>query len=222
MPTPNYLTIIGNIGSGKSTAMPLLLKALDAQPLHADDLFQTLDPFRDLYLKDISRWAFTNELWLTYERSKMIREHGAQKSSVQSPTKTNQLVLVDSGLLMSWVYTHSHLLVQNITLAEWELYEQMFDSFSKEYIAKSCVVFLKYSIPTLLARIKKRGRDYELAFYTKEYLEQIEQGLVALEKKLVQLGVPIIVIDESEVANFEQNSADALVLTDKVQSALAL
>jgi len=220
MPTPNYLTIIGNIGSGKSTAMPLLLKALDAQPLYADDLFQTLDPFRDLYLKDIPRWAFTNELWLTYERSKMIQEYGAQKSGGQGTAKTNQLVLVDSGLLMSWVYTHSHLLVQNITLAEWELYEQMFDSFAKEYIAKSCVVRLKYSVPTLLARIQKRGRDYELAFYTKEYLEQLEEGLVALEKKLMQLDIPIIVIDESEVANFEQNSADARLLTNKVQSIL--
>ncbi len=218
MPTPNYLTIIGNIGSGKSTAMPLLLKALDAQPLYADDLFQTLDPFRDLYLQDVPRWAFTNELWLTYERSKMIQKYSIEHDKGQNPENQGKLVLVDSGLLMSWVYTHSHLLVQNISLPEWELYEQLFDSFASEYISRSCVVRLRYSLPTLLARIKKRGRDYELAFYTKEYLEQLELGLVALEKKLVQMGIPVIVIDESQVADFEQNSADARILIDKVQS----
>lgn len=194
-----YLTIIGNVASGKSTAMPLLIEALQGHPLYADDLFQTLDPFREQYLEDIKRWAFTNELWLTYERSKMIHEHS---------TDTEKTIIVDSGLLMSWVYTHSHLLVGNISLEEWNFYEKLYDQFANGYMTNSCVVRLKYSIDTLMNRLKKRGRDYELEYYTREYLEQLEEGLVALEKKLQQLGAKIIVIDEEEVADFENNPAD--------------
>lgn len=206
-----YLTIIGNVASGKSTAMPLLIEALQGHPLYADDLFQTLDPFREQYLEDIKRWAFTNELWLTYERSKMIHEHS---------TDTEKTIIVDSGLLMSWVYTHSHLLVGNISLEEWNFYEKLYDQFANGYMTNSCVVRLKYSIDTLMNRLKKRGRDYELEYYTREYLEQLEEGLVALEKKLQQLGAKIITIDEEEVADFEANEKDREKLLQLVISPL--
>lgn len=204
MTFPKYLTIIGNVASGKSTAMPILLDALDAQPLYADDLFQTVDPFREVYLNDLKRWAFTNELWLTYERAKMINEHGSD---------SEKLVIVDSGLLMSWVYTYSHLLVKNISLEEWEFYEKLYDEFANGYIVNSCVIRLKYSMETLMQRLKKRGRDYELEFYTREYLEQLEDGLVALEKKLKQMGIRVLVIDEKQIRDFEKNDDDKNLLT---------
>lgn len=205
------LTIIGNIGSGKSTAMPLLLDSLQAKPLYADDLFQTTDPFAQPYLDDTPRWAFTNELWLTYQRSELLREH------VRVSNGSSQLTVVDSGLLMSWVYTYSHLLVKNISLDEWELYQTLYDHFSQAVLHESAVVRLQYSIDTLLERIQKRGREYELAYYTREYLEQVEQGLDALEKKLRMSGVPCLVIDESDVADFENSQKDAEELIRQVK-----
>lgn len=199
----SLLTLVGNIGSGKSTALPLLVKEFEAKPVYADDLFQSTDPFAQLYLQDTPRWAFTNELWLTHQRSLIIKSH------LENTENHNSLSIIDSGLLMSWVYTHSHLLVKNITLDEWEFYEQLYDQFSSDILTQTGVVRLRYSIDTLLSRIKKRGRDYELEFYTREYLEQIELGLDALEKKLTTQGVPFVSIDESEIADFEANPQDA-------------
>ena len=206
------LTLIGNIGSGKSTALPPLLDALAAKPLYADDLFQTTDPFAKPYLDDTPRWAFTNELWLTHQRAQLLQDH------VGTSGKSGQLTIVDSGLLMSWVYTYSHLLVKNITLDEWEFYQTLYDEFSANILQDTAVIRLKYSMETLLERIHKRGRDYELEYYTREYLEQIEQGLEALEKKLVMNGVPLLTIDESEIADFENSAQDQEKLIDVAKS----
>jgi deoxyadenosine/deoxycytidine kinase len=205
------VTLVGNIGSGKSTAMPILLEALKARPLYADDLFQ-VDPFAPLYLDDIKRWAFTHELWLTHQRSLLLKEH------VKLPENNGTITVIDSGLLMSWVYTYSHFLVKNISLDEWEFYENLYDQFSTEVLLETGVVRLKYTVPTLLKRITKRGRDYELKYYTAEYLEQIEMGLDALEKKLVMKGVPFTSIDEEDIADFENSPKDTEKLISRAKS----
>lgn len=199
------LTVIGNIASGKSTLMPILQKALDAKTIDADNLFQTTDPFAKPYLADMKRWAFANELWLTHERVKIMREE----------TKKNghPITIVDSGLLMSWVYTHSHLLVGNITEEEWSLYKNVYDELTHGMFQNTHVVKLSYSMDTLMERLKKRGRDYELAFYTREYLGQIELGLSALVEKLTEHGVTIIDVAEDQAPDFEADPkvADAII-----------
>lgn len=206
------VTIVGNIGSGKSTAMPVVTKALEALPLYADDLFQTTDPFAQKYLEDTPRWAFANELWLTYERSQLIHRH--------METHPERLHVVDSGLLMSWVYTRSHLIVENITIDEWELYEKLYTNLANGLLLNSCVIRLNYSVETLMSRIKKRGRDFELEFYTSEYLSQIEEGLAALQKKLQQANVKVIEITEKEIADFEHNPEDATKLVELIKAGL--
>jgi len=193
------LTIIGNIASGKSTLMEILTKELVAEFVDADSLFQTTDPFATPYLADMKRWAFTNELWLTYERVALLRQ--AEKAQ-------QGLLIVDSGLLISWVYTYSHFLVGNITVDEWELYERIYDSLTADLLKNKYVVRLQYSIDTLMERLQKRGRDYELAFYTREYLGQIEIGLGALEKKLAGSGVKFITIAEELIGDFENSLSD--------------
>lgn len=205
------LTIIGNIAAGKSTLMPILTKKFDAEFVDADNLFQTSDPFATPYLADMKRWAFANELWLTYERVKLLKT-----------AKENQqgLLIIDSGLLMSWVYTYSHLLVGNITEDEWNLYKSMYDVLTQDLFSNTHVIRLRYSMDTLMERLKKRGRDYELAFYTREYLAQIELGLSALIEKLEKHHVNIITIDEESIQDFEKNKDEAAALVATVEASL--
>lgn len=194
------ITIVGNIGSGKSTLLPIVAKALKAKMLDADSLFQTIDPFREQYLRDLKRWAFANELWLTTQRAHMLTKH------VQKNPK--KLTIVDSGLLMSWVYTYSHFITKKITIAEWDLYQQLFKELTTNSLEGSLVIFLDCSTKALLQRIKKRGRDYELKFYTPAYLNQIQKGLVALKKQFAKWHIQSVTISESEAGNFDQNAED--------------
>lgn len=194
------LVIIGNVASGKSTATQIITKKIKAGKIDADDLFQTSDPFAKIYLENMSRWALTNELWLTVERVKLIQE------SLKHSKK--DLVVIDSGLLMSWVYTYGHYLNGVISSDEWKLYEDIYTRLCSEVLNKMIVVRLRYDLPVLMNRLKKRGRQYELEFYTPEYLDQIEKGLVALEKKLQADGIPLLVIEQDQIEDFENSKTD--------------
>lgn len=202
------VTIIGNVGSGKTTLSFLLQKQFDLKLLKADELFQTTNPFRDIFLADISRWGLANELWLVKERVKLMRKH--------LHTYKKHTSLVDSGILMSWVYMHSHFRTKKITKHEWELYEHLFDELTKDLPQDFIVIDLRYSVPTLLKRINKRGRDYEIRQY-KDYVKDLEEGLKGLRKKLYKRKVKTIQIQEKDVSDFEKNKKDLEYIIRRVQ-----
>jgi deoxyguanosine kinase len=207
----NIITIIGNVASGKTSAAPLIVEALGADFLDADTLFQTEDPFRELYLQNTKRWALTNELWLTMRRAELLEQAIAMNSG--------KPLVIDSGLLMSWVYTYSHLTVGNISQDEWELYEKVYNSVTKNLLSELTVIHLNYSMPTLLKRLKHRGRDYELTYYTQDYLTQLEMGLNALIHRLSVDGLRVLEVPETHVNDFVVYSEDKERLIDLVNKA---
>jgi deoxyadenosine/deoxycytidine kinase len=207
---PQFLTIIGNIGSGKSEAAKLLSTSLNLPAIDADSLFQTIDPFAKNYLKDIDRWAFTNELWLTFNRAKLIEEQA----------DPNQLTVVDSGLLMSWMYGRAHRLAGHYTEKEWRFFRQLYNHFAQDFMSKTLVLRLKYTQKTLFERIKKRGRDFELEYYTPEYIGGLEQGLNELARKLKRNKTPLLTIREQEVPDFVDSKNDATLLVKKTKAFL--
>jgi deoxyadenosine/deoxycytidine kinase len=207
---PQFLTIIGNIGSGKSTAARTLSKALGLPFIDADSLFQTIDPFAKNYLKDIPRWAFTNELWLTIKRAELIAKQA----------DPNKFTVVDSGLLMSWMYGRAHRLAGDFTEKEWRFFSQLYSHFAADFMSKTLVLRLKYTMPTILERIKKRGREFELEYYTPEYLNGLENGLNALEKKLKRNEIPLLIINERTVPDFVSYKKDSKLLIKKTKEFL--
>jgi deoxyguanosine kinase len=207
----NIITIIGNVASGKTSAAPLIVEALGADFLDADTLFQTEDPFRELYLQNTRRWALTNELWLTMRRAELLEQAISMNSG--------KPLVIDSGLLMSWVYTYSHLAVGNISQDEWELYEKVYNSVTKNLLSELTVIHLNYSMPTLLKRLKQRGRDYELAYYTRDYLMQLESGLNALITRMNMEGLRVLEVPETKVSDFIAYSEDKDRLINLVNQA---
>ena len=207
---PQFFTIIGNIGSGKSEAAKLISTTLKLPSIDADSLFQTVDPFAKNYLKDISRWAFTNELWLMVNRAKLIEEQA----------KPGELTVVDSGLLMSWMYGRAHRLAGEFTEKEWRFYKQLYNHFAQNFMSKTLVLRLKYAQKTLFERIKKRGREFELEYYTPEYIGGLEKGLDALEKKLRRNDIPLLKITEKNVPEFVESKSGSKKLVKLVEKFL--
>jgi deoxyadenosine/deoxycytidine kinase len=195
-----YITIIGNVGAGKSTLINLINKKLKLPVLLADELFQTTDPFQKNFLKDMERWALANELWLTKERALLLKKYAKNCKE--------KVVIIDSGLLMSWVYTRSHVLGGVLTKNEWNLYKDIFDIVSKDFIDNMGIIYLDYSCSTLLKRIKKRGRDYEINGYSKKYVLHIQKGLDQLVSKIKKDNKNILHIDEKNIPDFENEKRD--------------
>lgn len=199
MPNSKHLiTIIGNIGAGKTTILPFVAKALDADIIEADDLFQTLNPFRDRYLADIKRWGLTNELWMTHKRVNLIKTAVAQSKQ--------ENIVIDSGLIMSWVYTKSHFLAGDMSQDEWAFFNELFTQWSK-FSLTTTLLYLTAPVDVLLKRIKTRGRDYEVAMYKKEYLAQLELGLKDLMANFAGVFDDTITIDYTEIGNLTKTKA---------------
>lgn len=192
------ITIIGNIGAGKTTSLPYVAQALDAKIVEADDLFQTLNPFRDMYLKDIKRWGFINELWMTHKRVNLI------KTAISQSKKEH--IVIDSGLIMSWVYTKSHVLTGKMTTEEWAFFNELFTQWSK-FSLKTTLLYITAPVDVLVKRIQTRGRAYELTMYTPAYLEQIEKGLQDLTANFAGVFDDIITIDYTEIGRLTEKPA---------------
>ena len=192
------ITIIGNIGSGKTTTLPFVAKALEADVIQADNLFQTTNPFRDRYLDDFKRWGFTNELWMAYHRKGLIA------SAVEQSDKEN--IVIDSGMIMSWVYTKSHFLAGNLDKDEWALFNDLFTQWSR-FSLKTTLLYLTAPLDVLMKRIKERGRDYELEMYTSSYLEQLEIGLTDLTANFAGVFDAIVTIDYTEIGDLRTKNA---------------
>lgn len=213
MKQKTLITIIGNVASGKSTLTRLLADHLSIEKLEADDLFQTQNPLAELFLADMKRWGFTNEIWMTYHRANLIAGNVTRSANANT--------IIDSGLFMNWVYAYSHFTSGIFTSHEWDLYQKIYDISEKNFSGYSQVVIsLHYPFPVLLKRINKRGRDYELRQYKRTYLRQLDAGITDVERKIRDANIPLIVITEKDVKHFEDNGESVKYIAEKLASCL--
>jgi deoxyguanosine kinase len=158
--------VIGPIGSGKTTVSRLLSDKLKL-PLLDADLYEE-NPFLPNYITDNSRWAFATELFFTLKRLKKLQH--------LKPLLKTSSVIVDSGLIMSQLYTKNHLVTGTMTSAEWNFYQEILEDYQTNLPQPNLVIALLAKPTSQLKRIKARGRSFE-AGYTLEYLKQITDRL---------------------------------------------
>lgn len=166
-----FITVVGNVGSGKSTLSDLLAEALPAERVPADSLY-TVNPFFPLALEDRARWSLTSDLWFLHERVKMTRQI--------PPILERSHVVVDSGLPMSYVYAHSRVKSGFFTADEWQLYQRFHDELVGEVCKPNILIYLQAPVPFLRQRIEKRGREFEIKFHQPAYLESLNTSLEAM------------------------------------------
>ena len=193
-----FITVIGNVASGKSTVTRLLTKKMKARQIPADSLFK-VNPFFPLALNDRPRWSLASDLWFFYERLKLERK-------IPRQLKKNYVV-VDSGLPMSFVYARSRLISGYLTRNEWELYKSINDELLPTALFPDLIIYLKAPVQTILKRIKRRRRKFELKHYSAKYLLGLEESLEIVIKKLIKHKVKIIPIDISKI-DFIHNQTD--------------
>lgn len=167
------ITVIGAIASGKTTISQILSRELKL-PLLDADLFEE-NPFLPAYIEDNSRWSFATELFFTTRR---IKKLAALKSMLSKSS-----VIVDSGLIMSGLYSKNHLVQGTMTAAEWDFFCDIIKDYKKDIPEPDIVIHLLASPATQLTRIARRGRTFESG-YTIEYLSSITDRLTEFVESL--------------------------------------
>jgi deoxyadenosine/deoxycytidine kinase len=151
------VAIAGNIGAGKST----LTKYLSEQ-WHFDTVPEpeAKNPFLKDFYKNPKRWALHSQLFFLTERAKMQKK--AEKNS--------RYLILDRTIYEDAEVFAKLVLSKN----EYNVYKRVYDFFLEELTPPNFVVYLKASVPTLMERIKRRGRLYERNI-KKSYIKKLNE-----------------------------------------------
>ncbi len=157
-----YIAIAGNIGSGKTTLTTLLSKHYKWKP-H----FEAVDnnPYLNDYYKDVPRWSFNLEVFFLKERFRNLLEI----SHSQVP------IIQDRSIFEGvYVFTANNKDMGHLSARDYETYMELFNCMVSVVNYPRLLIYLRSSVPHLVANIQKRGREYEQAIPL-QYLENLNK-----------------------------------------------
>ena len=187
-----HVAIAGNIGAGKTTLTKLLAKHFQWEPQFEDVLE---NPYLEDFYHTMERWSFNLQIYFLNSRFRQIlelRESG--KAIIQDRT----------------IYEDAHIFAPNLhamglmTNRDYENYRSLFDLMESVVKGPDLLIYLRSSIPNLVAQIHKRGREYENSIsidYLSRLNERYEAWIHDYNKG------PLLIIDVDNI-NFVDNPED--------------
>jgi len=200
----NYIVLAGNIGAGKSTLVELLADKLGFVPY-----FEPVaeNPFLKDFYTDMKRWAFHSQAFFLASRARAHRELITDCRSV----------VQDRSL-----YEDAEVFARNLHVQgamgdqEWATYQELYRTLALVLPPPDLVIYIRASVPTLKARIAKRGRDFESRI-PDSYLE----GLNALYEEWIHSFTlsPVLTIPGDKL-DFVEDSHDLKAIAAAVRQRL--
>jgi deoxyadenosine/deoxycytidine kinase len=157
-----FIAVAGNIGVGKSTLTAMLSERLSWEPFYeaVDD-----NPYLADFYQDMRQWSFHSQVFFL---SRRLRHH---RAILDRPGMVVQdrSVYEDAEIFAENLYRQGHM-----TERDYHTYRELYEAMGLFLPPPDLVVYLRASVPTLLKRIRKRGRDFERKV-SAEYLEQLNR-----------------------------------------------
>ncbi len=157
-----YVAIAGNIGSGKTTLTEILTKRYGAKAYYEE----TDNPYIGDFYNNMSRWAFQLQISFLGSRIRQTMDMLAMKEENVFQDRT--------------IYEDAHIFASNlhemglISSRDFATYMRIFDLTTNLIPQPDVLIYLRASIPTLVAQIKHRGRDYEMNI-DENYLNRLNE-----------------------------------------------
>lgn len=198
-----HIGIAGNIGSGKTTLTGMLAKHYGWTPKYEA---VTYNPYLEDYYKDIPRWSFNLEVYFLTQRLKDVMNIS------QSPGTIIQDRTIFEGV---HVFVANNYDMGNLTKRDFDAYMDLFNVVMQSVKLPDLLIYLKCSIPHLVAQIQKRGRDYEQSI-SLDYLQGLNDRY---EKFISEYKGEVLVIDTDNM-DFEHRQEDFAAITDRIDARL--
>jgi deoxyadenosine/deoxycytidine kinase len=182
-----FIAIAGNIGVGKTTLTELISKHFGWKAYYEQVIN---NPYLDDFYKDMNRWSFHLQIYFLSNRFKSHKEMiERNESCVQDRT-----IYEDVEIFARTLYEQG-----SMSQRDYENYSELF-SIMTSYLKKpDLILYLKASIDTLMARIKKRGRESEKSI-TSEYLYRLNRAYEKwIDKAKTYTNVKIIDTEKFEI-----------------------
>jgi deoxyguanosine kinase len=184
-----YIAVEGPIGVGKTA----LTRAL-ARRFNARSVFEIVEenPFLASFYQDRNKYAFQTQLFFLLSRFKQ-QQHLFQQELFSQATVSDYLFAKDR-------------IFASITLDpnELALYERVYEHLGPRVMKPDLVIYLQARLDVLLARIRKRGREFERRF-DPEYLAELSRTYNDFFHRYEE--TPLLVINTSDI-DFVESDKD--------------
>lgn len=206
------IVVGGMIGLGKSSVAKLLGEHFNIEVFYENvsdnpilPLFYTAS---DEEIKE-KRYPFLLQLFFLESKLKSMKKGSEMPNSI-----------VDRSIYEDWYFAKVNHELGRISDLEFDIYERLFKNMFDQvkWQKPQVMIYLKGSFETVLSRINKRGRSYELDEHLKAYYEKLWLGYDALiEQYCPKECLLTIDMDQIDIVNCTQ---DAKWLIQQVEKRL--
>ena len=198
-----HIAIAGNIGSGKTTLTKMLANHYGWTPK-----FESVDfnPYLADFYEDMERWSFNLQIYFLNKRFQDVVEISKHK----------EVIIQDRT-----IYEDARIFAPNLhamglmSTRDFENYSDLFDLMMSLVNPTDLMIYLRSSIPNLIAQIQKRGREYERSIRI-DYITGLNQRY---EDWIKDYKSRLLIIDVDNI-KFENNPEGFQYITDKIDAEL--
>lgn len=199
-----HIAVAGNIGSGKTTLTRML-----ASHYGWEARYETVEfnPYLADFYEDMARWSFNLQIYFLNKRFK----------DVVDILKSDKCIIQDRT-----IYEDARIFAPNLhsmglmTTRDFENYSDLFDLMISLVRKPDLLIYLKSSIPNLVANIQKRGREYENSIRL-DYLSGLNERY---DKWIESYGKEGLLVLDVDNLKFEENSKDFETVIDRIDARL--
>ncbi len=200
-----FIAIAGNIGVGKSTLTDLLSRRLGWEPY-----FEAVDenPYLADFYQDMSRWAFHSQVFFLSRRA----QHHYDLLQRGHPVVQDRTMYEDAEIFARNLFLQGHM-----SERDYGVYRDLYETFVRILPPPDLVVYLRASVPTLLERIRRRGRSYEQRI-APSYLSQLNR---LYDEWASRFNVCPVLTIPADTLDFVQNAHHLEVIVNRVLEELS-
>jgi len=199
-----YIAVAGNIGVGKSTLVEMLCVRLGWEPFYEP---VTENPYLADFYQDMDAWSFHSQVFFLAHRLRSHYRLGQHPTSVVQ----DRSVYEDAEIFAQNLFVQGH-----ISQRDYQTYRELYETTTQLLPPPDLVVYLRASVPTLLNRIARRGRDYERTI-SEDYLN----GLNGLYEQWIENFslCPVLSVPADDL-DYVSHSGHLKLILEKVQDKL--
>ncbi len=198
-----HIEVAGNIGSGKTTLTSMLAHRYGWTPR-----FEPVDnnPYLSDFYADMKRWSFNLQVYFLNKRFKeVVAISRSRETIIQDRTIFEDARIFAPNL-------HSQGLMSD---RDFDNYKDLFELMMSLVRLPDLMIYIRSSIPTLVAQIQKRGREYEQTMRL-DYLKGLEERY---EAWISTYEGPLIIID-GDHCKFGESAEAFKYVTDLIDAKL--
>lgn len=199
-----YFAVAGNIGAGKTSLAELLSKHYGWEA-HFEDVID--NPYLDDFYNHMERWSFNLQIYFLNSRFRQLNGFkNSNKHFIQDRT----------------IYEDAHIFAPNLhamglmNQRDFNNYQSLFGLMESVVKGPDILIYLRSSIPNLVHKIHKRGREYENSISI-EYLSRLNERYEAWISTYDKGKLLIVDVDQID---FVENKEDLGKIIEKIDAEL--